>query len=154
MGNEAKLDITKILGTSTAKFFKSEAGKALVQAELAKLFEDVGFEGLQYLTNEEATEKTPTESKPKASKPPKVDFKGQDKLIEDLHEHYDDFDSSELAEASRELNEGRCGLYSLVVTWASMNKCPEATKWAKAKGGNSKALRPWWKPIRDRYLRS
>ena len=154
MGNEAKLDITKILANSTAKFFASEAGKALIQAELAKLFEDVGFEGLQYLTNEEATEKTPTESKSKASKPPKVDFKGQDKLIEDLHEHYDDFDSSELAEASRELNEGRCGLYSLVLTWASMNKCPEATKWAKAKGGNSKALRPWWKPIRDRYLRS
>ena len=147
-----KLDITKILAKSTAKFFESEAGKALIQAELAKLLE--GEELLEYLT----TEETPTESKPKtkqkASKPPKVDFKGQDKLIEDLHEHYDDFDSSELAEASRELNEGRCGLYSLVVTWASMNKCPEATKWAKAKGGNSKALRPWWKPIRDRYLRS
>ena len=147
-----KLDITKILAKSTAKFFESEAGKALIQAELAKLLE--GEELLEYLT----TEETPTESKPKtkqkASKPPKVDFKGQDKLIEDLHEHYDDFDSSELAEASRELNEGRCGLYSLVLTWASMNKCPEATKWAKAKGGNSKALRPWWKPIRDRYLRS
>ena len=39
MGNEAKLDITKILGTSTAKLFDSEAGKALIQAELAKLLE-------------------------------------------------------------------------------------------------------------------
>ena len=144
MGTEAKLDITKILANSTAKFFESEAGKALIQAELAKLFEDVGFEGLQYLTNEEATEKTPKESKSKASKPPKVAFKGQDKLIEDLHVHYDDFDSSELAEASRELHKGRCGLYSLVLTWASLNKNSAATKWAKSKG-SSKALRPWWK---------
>ena len=135
-----KLDITKILAKSTAKFFESEAGKALIQAELAKLLE--GEELLEYLT----TEETPTESKPKtkqkASKPPKVDFKGQDKLIEDLHEHYDDFDNSALrAKALKIFN--KATLRACVLAFASANKFSELDAWATKL--RNKELQAWWK---------
>ena len=120
------IDITKAIENAVAKYLD------------AKFAEET--KPMQFIT----TAKTPTESKSKASKPPKVSFKGQDKLVEALHVHYADFDNSELAEASRELHEGRCGLYSLVLTWATLNKNSAATKWAKSKG-SSKALRPWWK---------
>ena len=141
MGTEAKLDITKILANSTAKFFESEAGKALIQAELAKLFEDVGFEGLQYLTNEEATEKTPTESKPKAAKGLKAQ---QATLVPAIREHKADFDNSALRFKAEKLYK-KATLRACILAFASENKFAELEAWATKK--KNQELNTWWKSL-------
>ena len=93
---------------------------------------------LSYVINGDEAETKPFE-----------DSAGEAELIEALVEHYDDFAGSELAEASRkrtatkENPKGRCGLYSLVMTWAVQNKDAEAKAWCLAKG-SSKNLRKWF----------
>ena len=80
------------------------------------------------------------------TKGPKEAFVGQAKLVEALRVHYADFDGSKLAEASRRRN-GRCGLYSLVMTWASQNKNVACQEWAERKG-SSKVLRKWYNTVK------
>ena len=82
----------------------------------------------------------------KAKPTAKEAFVGQAKLVEALRVHYADFDGSKLAEASRRRN-GRCGLYSLVMTWASQNKNVACQEWAERKG-SSKVLRKWYNTVK------
>ena len=82
----------------------------------------------------------------KAKPTAKEAFVGQAKLVEALRVHYADFAGSKLAEASRRRN-GRCGLYSLVMTWASQNKNVACQEWAERKG-SSKVLRKWYNTVK------
>ena len=82
----------------------------------------------------------------KAKPSGKEDFVGQAKLVEALRVHYAACAGSKLAEASRRRN-GRCGLYSLVMTWASQNKNVACQEWAERKG-SSKVLRKWYNTVK------
>ena len=109
--------------------------------------EDLTAGFIQYLTKADIVDEGEAEAK-KA----KEAFVGQAKLVKALKGHYVDFAGSKLAEASRKRTatkknpKGRCGLYSLVLTWASLNKNVACREWAERKG-SSKQLRKWYNKL-------
>ncbi len=118
------------------------------EAEIVDLAE--GF--IQFLTKADIEDEGEVEAKAKAKAEPKEAFVGQAKLVKALKGHYVDFAGSKLAEASRKRTatkknpKGRCGLYSLVLTWASLNKNVACREWAERKG-SSKQLRKWYNKL-------
>jgi hypothetical protein len=84
-------------------------------------------------------------SKPKANKVAK--FAGQrsklpHELFVDLEEHYEDYEGSELAEASRK-KFGKANLRCIMLTWAILHKQPSVKEFVGNK--KSKELRSWYK---------
>ena len=112
--------------------------------------EDLAAGFIQFLTKADIEDEGEVEAKAKAK--PKEDFVGQAKLVKALKGHYVDFAGSKLAEASRNRTatkknpKGRCGLYSLVLTWAKQNKNVACREWAERKG-SSKQLRKWYNKL-------
>ena len=111
--------------------------------------EDLAAGFIQFLTKADIEDEGEVEEKAKAKAKPKEAFVGQAKLVKALKSHYVNFAGSKLAEASRKRTatkknpKGRCGLYSLVLTWASLNKNVACREWAERKG-SSKQLRKWY----------
>ena len=134
--HEEMRSIVKPIATKLAEGISEGLMQFLSEADLKGL-------GLGEAKTGEAKTKTPP------PKEEKEDFVGQAKLVKALKGHYVDFAGSKLAEASRKRTatkknpKGRCGLYSLVLTWASLNKNVACREWAERKG-SSKQLRKWY----------
>jgi len=82
--------------------------------------------------------------KPKAKK---AKFAGQrsklpHELFVDLEEHYEDYEGSLLAEASRD-KFGKANLRCIMLTWGILNKQPSVKEFVGNK--KSKELRSWYK---------
>ena len=85
--------------------------------------------------------------KPKSSGKPKgksktEKFAGQAELFEGLAEHYEDYEGSELAEASRK-KFGKANLRCIMLTWGILHKQPSVKEFVGNK--KSKELRSWYK---------
>ena len=85
--------------------------------------------------------------KPKSSGKPKgklktEKFAGQAELFEGLAEHYEDYEGSELAEASRK-KFGKANLRCIILTWGILHKQPSVKEFVGNK--KSKELRSWYK---------
>ena len=79
--------------------------------------------------------------KPKAEpKTEKLAWKA--KLFDGLAEHYEDYEGSELAEASRK-KFGKANLRCIMLTWAILHKEPSVKEFVGNK--KSKELRSWYK---------
>lgn len=77
-------------------------------------------------------------SKPKAGK-----FPAEAELLKALRVHYEDYEGSELAEASREKFNGKANLRCCMLTWGILHKQPSVKEFVGNK--KSKALRTnWW----------
>jgi len=63
-------------------------------------------------------------------------------LFNALEEHYEDYEGSELAEASRQ-KFGKANLRCIMLTWALKHKQPSVTEFVGKK--QSKELRSWYK---------
>ena len=92
--------------------------------------------------------------------PPKVVVKVKGKLVKGTSQrlavglaeladaveiHKEDFDNSVLAEEARKRFNGKCGMWSICMTWAILNKNPEVKKWAEPK--TAKQLRKWYNAL-------
>ncbi len=70
---------------------------------------------------------------------------GLAKLADAVEIHKEDFDNSVLAEEARKRFNGKCGMWSICMTWAILNKNPEVKKWAEPK--TAKQLRKWYNAL-------
>ena len=93
-------------------------------------------------------------TKPTPPKVVKVELKGGTsrrlavglaKLADAVEIHKEDFDNSVLAEEARKRFNGKCGMWSICMTWAILNKNPEVKKWAEPK--TAKQLRKWYNAL-------
>jgi len=85
--------------------------------------------------------------KPKSSGKPKAEPKTEKlawkaKLFDGLAEHYEDYEGSELAEASRK-KFGKANLRCCMLTWGILHKQPSVKEFVGNK--KSKELRSWYK---------
>jgi hypothetical protein len=70
---------------------------------------------------------------------------GLAELADAVEIHKEDFDHSVLAEEARKRFNGKCGMWSICMTWAILNKNPEVKKWAEPK--TAKQLRKWYNAL-------
>ena len=70
---------------------------------------------------------------------------GLAELADAVEIHKADFDNSVLAEEAKKRYNGRCGMWSICMTWAILNKNPEVKKWAEPK--TAKQLRKWYNAL-------
>jgi hypothetical protein len=85
--------------------------------------------------------------KPKSSGKPKAELKTEKlawkaELFDGLAEHYEDYEGSELAEASRK-KFGKANLRCIILTWGILHKQPSVRDFVGNK--KSKELRSWYK---------
>ena len=116
----------------------------VTEAQLDKIIEKATKRTLMAFLSE--ADKPKSSGKPKAE-PKTAKFAGQrsklpHELFVDLEEHYEDYEGSELAEASRK-KFGKANLRCIMLTWAILHKQPSVKEFVGDK--TSKELRPWYK---------
>jgi hypothetical protein len=80
--------------------------------------------------------------KPKAKPKTEAKLAWKAKLFDGLAEHYEDYEGSLLAEASRD-KFGKANLRCIMLTWGILNKQPSVKEFVGNK--KSKELRSWYK---------
>ena len=70
---------------------------------------------------------------------------GLAKLADAVEIHKEDFDNSVLAEEARMRFNGRCGMWSICMTWAILNKEAEVKRWVEPQ--DAKQLRKWYNKL-------
>ena len=123
LSNEAIRRIVRPIATKVAEGVAEGMIQYLSEADLEGL-------GLGEAKTGEAKTKTPPpkEEKTKVKRKKGVNRKlavGLAKLADAIEVHKDDFDNSKLAASARNMYKGRCGMWSICMTWAILNKNPE-----------------------------
>jgi len=143
LSNEAIRRIVRPIATKVAEGVAEGMMQYLSEADL----EEVGLGKAK--TGEAKTKTTPPkEEKTKVKRKKGVNRKlavGLAKLADAIEVHKDDFDNSVLAEEARKRFNGKCGMWSICMTWAILNKNPEVKKWAEPK--TAKQLRKWYNAL-------
>ena len=70
---------------------------------------------------------------------------GLAKLADAVEIHKEDFDNSVLAEEARKRFNGRCGMWSICMTWAILHKEAEVKRWVEPQ--DAKQLRKWYNKL-------
>tara|TARA_R100001530_G_scaffold35542_1_gene27718 strand:- start:707 stop:1105 length:399 start_codon:yes stop_codon:yes gene_type:complete len=70
---------------------------------------------------------------------------GLAKLADAVEIHKEDFDNSVLAELARKRFNGKCGMWSICMTWAILNKEAEVKRWVEPQ--DAKQLRKWYNKL-------
>ena len=141
----------------------NEAIRRIVRPIATKVAEGVAEGMIQYLSEadleglglgEAKTGKAKTKTSPPKVVKTKVELvKGTSRrlavglaeLADAVEIHKEDFDHSVLAEEARKRFNGKCGMWSICMTWAILNKNPEVKKWAEPK--TAKQLRKWYNAL-------
>ena len=112
----------------------------VTEDQLAKIVEKASQKVLMAFLSE--ADKPQSSGKPKAEpKTEKLAWKAE--LFDGLAEHYEDYEGSELAEASRKKFNGKANLRCIMLTWGILHKQPSVKDFVGNK--KSKELRSWYK---------
>lgn len=141
----------------------NEAIRRIVKPIATKVAEGVAEGMIQYLSEADLEglglgEAKTGEAKTKTTPPKVVNTKvklvkgtsrrlavGLAELADAVEIHKEDFDNSVLAEEARKRFNGKCGMWSICMTWAILNKNAEVSKWAEPK--TAKQLRKWYNAL-------
>ena len=112
----------------------------VTEAQLDKIIEKATKRTIMAFLSE--ADKPQSSGKPKAEpKTEKLAWKAE--LFDGLAEHYEDYEGSELAEASRKKFNGKANLRCIMLTWGILHKQPSVKDFVGNK--KSKELRSWYK---------
>ena len=141
--HEEMRSIVKPIATKLAEGISEGLMQFLSEADLKGL-------GLGEAKTGEAKTKTPPpkEEKTKGKRKKSVSRRlavGLAELADAAEIHKEDFDNSVLAEEARKRFNGRCGMWSICMTWAILNKNPEVKRWVEPQ--DAKLLRKWYKAL-------
>ena len=140
--HEEMRSIVKPIATKLAEGISEGLMQFLSEADLKGL-------GLgEAKTGEAKTKTTPPKEEKKAKRKKGVNRKlavGLAKLADAVEIHKDDFDNSVLAEEARKRFNGKCGMWSICMTWAILNKNPEVKQWVEPQ--DAKLLRKWYNKL-------
>tara|TARA_Y100000780_G_C13371073_1_gene296650 strand:- start:1 stop:438 length:438 start_codon:yes stop_codon:yes gene_type:complete len=143
LSNEAIRRIVRPIATKVAEGVAEGMMQFLSEADLDDL-------GLGEAKVGEAKTKTPPpkEEKTKVKRKKGVSKKlatGLAELADAVEIHKEDFDNSVLAEEARKRFNGKCGMWSICMTWAILNKNPEVKRWVEPQ--EAKHLRKWYNKL-------
>ena len=111
----------------------------VTEAQLDKIIEKATKKAMMQFLSE--ADKPKSSGKPKAKpKTEKLAWKAE--LLDGLAEHYEDYEGSELAEASRD-KFGKANIRCCMLTWGILHKQPSVKDFVGNK--KSKELRSWYK---------
>ena len=115
----------------------------VTEAQLDKIIEKATKRTIMAFLSE--ADKPKSSGKPKAepkTETPATKLAWKAELFDGLAEHYEDYEGSELAEASRK-KFGKANLRCIILTWGILHKQPSVKEFVGNK--KSKELRSWYK---------